>query len=159
MFLSGDLALYLGFASEARFLRFANPNLDFNVSPLPQPATASLKSTYGLVYAFMIPRGAQNGDGGYQAAALLTNSAPQNAAAAATGLAPVALSELSAIPSDPVAAVAHAEALYAKGWLSPQPRDTDSVFSSMITGVISGRLSPSTALTSGESSLTSLLQK
>ncbi|MFA6503072.1 MAG: extracellular solute-binding protein [Candidatus Paceibacterota bacterium] len=158
-FLAGDLALYLGFVSEARFLRAANPNLDFNVSQLPQLATSNLKSTYGLVYAFMVPRGAKNPNGGYQAAVVLTSAASQDAAAAATGLAPAVLSQLSSVPSDPVAAVAYAEALYAKGWLSPVPRDTDSVFSSMITGVISGRLLPSTALTSGEGSLTSLLQK
>lgn len=158
-FLSGDLALYLGYASEARYLRAANPNLDWNVSPLPQPATASLKSAYGLVYAFLIPRGAKNGNGAYQAAALLTSSAAQDSAASATGLAPAVLSQLGSAPADPVAAVAYAEALYMKGWLSPAPRDTDTVFSGMISSVISGRLSPSTALTSGENSLTSLLQK
>ncbi|HUY05263.1 MAG TPA: extracellular solute-binding protein [Candidatus Paceibacterota bacterium] len=158
-FLAGDLALYIGYASEARFLTAANPNLDFNVSPLPQPATATLKSTYGLVYAFMIPRGAKNMSGAYQAAVLLSGSAAQNVAAPALGLAPAALTPLTTAPADPVAAVAYAEALYAAGWLSPAPADTDTVFSSMITSVISGRLTPDNALTSGENSLTSLLQK
>ncbi len=158
-FLSGDLALYLGYASEARFLTSANPNLNFNVSPLPQPATAKLKSAYGLAYALMIPRGAKNAGGAYQAAALLTNPNEQMIATAVTGLAPATLAQLGVAPSDPVAAVAYAEALYAKGWLSPAASDTDSVFSGMITGVISGRLTPSSALTSGENSLSALLQK
>lgn len=158
-FLAGDLALYLGFASEARYLRAANPNLDFAVSPLPQPATAQLKSAYGLVYAFMFPRGAKNTAGAYQAAVLLVNPTEQIAAASATGLAPATLSELAQAPSDPIAAVAYAEALYTRGWLSPAPAATDSVFSGMITNVISGRSTLETALSSAEQSLTALLQQ
>ncbi len=158
-FLSGDLALYLGYVSEARFLRNANPNLDFVVAPLPQPGTATLKSAYGILYSFMIPRGAKNPSGAYQAAALLTSSAEQAIAAQVTGLAPVSLTELSTAPADPVASVAYAEALYANGWLSPTPASTDQVFSSMITGVITGRFTPATALSSGENSLNLLLQK
>lgn len=158
-FLAGDLALYLGYASEARFFAQANPNLNFDVTHVPQPATATAKSVYGLVYSFMIPRGAGNAAGAYQAAALLTNSAEQTAAAAATGLAPATLNQLAQPPSDPVGAVAYAEALYASGWLSPAPVDTDSVFSGMIGNVISRRSSIAIALASAGQTLTSLLQK
>ncbi len=158
-FLAGDLALYLGYVSEARFIASANPNLNFNVTPLPQPATANLKSAYGLLYSFMIPRGAKNPTGAYQSAALLTGLAAQSAAASATGLAPATLRVLATVPADPVAVVAYAEALYTKGWLSPMPTAVDPIFSSMITGVMSGRLSPATALTLSEGTLTSLLQK
>lgn len=158
-FLAGDLALYLGYVSEARFLTSANPNLDFAVAPIPQPATASAKRTYGLVYSFMIPRGAKNSAGGYQAAALLTGSAVQIIAAEATGLAPATLTQLATVPADPVAAVAYAEALYAAGWLSPAPADTNRVFSGMIADVISGRSSLETALASAERAMTALLQQ
>ncbi|MFZ1074894.1 MAG: extracellular solute-binding protein [Minisyncoccia bacterium] len=158
-FLNGDLALYIGYASEAQYFAAANPNLDFQVSPLPQPATATGKSTYGLLYAFMIPRGAKNASGAYQAAVLFTNSAEQSAAAGATGLAPATLSQLSTAPSDPTAAVAYTEALYAKGWLSPAPTDIDTVFSGMIGNVISGRLTLQAALANAESALNSLLQQ
>lgn len=159
MFLNGDLALYLGYVSEASFLKAANPNLDFAVAKLPQPATAKFKSAYGLLYSFMIPRGANNASGAYLAAALMSTSAMQTAAASLTGLAPAALDPLSNPPADPIAAIAYAEALYAAGWLSPAPAEIDAVFSSMITGVISGRLTPDTALTAGESALSALLQK
>lgn len=157
-FLAGDLALYLGYASEARYLRSANPNLDFDMTPLPQPAIATVKSAYGLIYAFMIPRGAPNATGAFQAAVLLTNSAEQTVAASNTGLAPATLTQLSVAPADPIAAVAYAEALYTRGWLSPMPVDTDAIFSSMITDVISGRSTLETALVSAERSLSSLLQ-
>ncbi len=157
-FLAGDLALYLGYASEARYMREANPNLNFDVSPLPQPATAQLKRSYGLVYAFMAPRGASNPAGAYQAAALLVNPTEQTAAASYTGLAPASLTALTTVPDDPVAAVAYAEALYTSGWLSPAPADTNRVFSGMIQDVISGRSSLNTALGSAERSLNALFQ-
>lgn len=158
-FLAGDLALYIGYASESRFLTAANPNLDFIMTPLPQPATANFKNVYGLIYAFMIPRGAKNASGAYQAAALLTSSTAQTAAAPVLGLAPATLTPLATLPTDPSAAIAYREALYTHGWLSPAPADTNAIFSSMISSVISGRLTPDRALTSSESSLTALLQK
>ncbi|MBI4065840.1 extracellular solute-binding protein [Candidatus Kaiserbacteria bacterium] len=159
MFLNGDIALYLGYASEVRYLRSANPNLDFNVTAIPQPATAAAKRAYGLFYAFMIPRGAKNPSGAYQVAALLTNPDEQSGFASYTGLAPVNLNVFSAPPDDPIAVVAHNEALYAKGWLSPMPSDTDAVFSGMINNVTSGRSTIEDALASGERALNALLQQ
>lgn len=160
MFLSGDLALHLGYASRARFLATANPNLDFAVTPVPQSATAKKKSVYGLVYAFMIPRGTGNAAGAYQAAVLLTNPGEQSAAASATGLAPATVSELAKVSStDPVAAVAYTEALYSEGWISPSPVDTDRIFSSMIGNVISGHSTLDTALTDAARSLSAVLQQ
>ena len=158
-FLSGTLGLYLGYASEAQFLSAANPNLSFNVTPLPQPATATGKSTYGLAYAFFIPRGAKNSGGAYQAAVLFSNTAEQQVFSAATGLAPAARSALSSPPaSNPAAAVSYASALYAEGWLSPAPATTDTIFSGMITNVITGRSTLQTALSTAEQLLSAQLQ-
>lgn len=158
-FLSGDLALYLGYASEARFFEKANPNLTFIVSPIPEPATATTKTTYGLLYSFMIPHGSKNAGGAYQTAVALTSVPAETTMASATGLAPATLTNLVSAPSDPIASVAYREALYSKGWLSPAPASTDTVFSGMIGNVISGRTTLTTALTSAESALTSLLQQ
>jgi maltose-binding protein MalE len=158
-FLAGDLALYFGYLSEAPRLRAANPNLDFEVSPLPQPANAKLKSGYGLVYGFLFPRGSANINGAYQVATRLSSSKEQSLSAGITGLAPTAFSSLSAAPGDPVAAVGYEAALYSKGWLSPAPGDTDAVFSGMIGNVISGRSTIQSALSSAESALTALLQR
>ncbi|MDP2655189.1 MAG: extracellular solute-binding protein [bacterium] len=159
MFLVGDLALYLGHVSEARYLRSANPNLNFNVALLPQRATAQVKNVYGNIYSFMISRGAKNGAGAYQVAVILSNSDEQSVASSLTGLAPVNLNVLATTPIDPIATVAYSEALYTHGWLSPAPEDTDVIFSSMINNVISGRLTLEAALGSAERALTALLQQ
>ena len=160
MFLTGDLALYIGYASRARYLKAANPNLDIGTTPIPQPATTKARSVYGLAYAFMIPRGAGNAAGAYQTATLLIEPRNQAVAAKTTGLAPATLTTLAVVPSDdPAAAVAYAEALYTKGWLSPSPLSTDQIFSRMIGNVVSGRSSFDTALNSAGQSLGALLQQ
>ncbi len=157
-FLSGDLALYIGYASEAVYFKKANPNLDFAVSPLPQPLTGSTKNAYGLLYSFMISRGAKNPSGAYQVATLFASSDAQGPSASLTGLAPANLGQLAKTPSDPILAVAYSEALYTKGWLSPSGTNVDSVFSSMINSVVSGKYSVTMALSSAESALRALLQ-
>lgn len=156
-FIAGDLALYLGFASEAAYLRAANPNLNFDVAPVPQPATASAKGTYGLVYAIAIPRGSANPAGAYEAAAALSNTTEQQILAMATGLAPATRAALATEPQNPILAIAFKSALYARGWLSPAPSDTDRIFGAMISNVISGRLTLDAALSSAEASLNNLL--
>lgn len=158
MFYTGDLALYIGYASEARYLRAANPNLNFSVSPIPQSAVAKAKSVYGLLYAFMMPRGAKNIQGAYQVATMLTGAG--SIAAQSTGLAPATLNNLAQVPpTDPIATVSYAEALYSKGWISPVSTATDQIFSGMIGSVISGRSSLGTALGTAERSLGALLQQ
>ncbi|MBI2409489.1 extracellular solute-binding protein [Candidatus Kaiserbacteria bacterium] len=157
-FLVGDLGLYLGYISEARYLRAANPNLDFIAVAVPQPATAREKSVYGLMYALMIPNGARNPAGAYQAAALISNNGGQ-VFAAATGLAPATLQALAVPPDDPTLSLAYAEALYTKGWLSPARERTDAIFSGMINAVTSGRATPDAALSTAEMALGALLQQ
>jgi ABC-type glycerol-3-phosphate transport system substrate-binding protein len=158
-FVAGDLALYLGFASESRVLSALNPNLNYNVAQLPQPATATGKVTYGLVYALMIPRGARNPSGAFEVAALLTNNVEQEIAATFTSLAPSTRSLLGTLPADPVRSVAYTSALYSKGWLSPAPSAVDQVFSSMIGNVVTGRLETGAALNRAAGALSLLLQQ
>ncbi|MEK7604477.1 MAG: extracellular solute-binding protein [Patescibacteria group bacterium] len=158
-FLSGDLTLHLDYASRARVLRTTNPNLDFTVSAVPQPATANVKRVYGLVYAFMIPRAQVNRTGAFTVATLFTGSDAQRIASAVTGLAPSTLTELSVAQNDPTAAVVNSEALYTSAWLSPAPERVDQVFSSMIGNVMSGRFSIPVALSTAEQSLNAALQQ
>lgn len=157
-FLQGDVALYLGYISEARYFQNANPNLDFGVSILPQPGLATVKSTYGRLYSFIIPHGAKNSAGAYTVAVEFTTSASQKALAQSTGLAPVMRAELANPPAEAVASVAYSEALYTHVWLSTTAASTDTVFSAMIGNVISGRLTRDTALTAAEHTLSTLLQ-
>ncbi len=159
MFQTGDLALYLGYASEARSLAALNPNLNFKVTTLPQPGTAKLKTTYGQLYGLMISRGSKNAIGAFKVMAKLTSAPEQGKIAGYTGLAPAVRTALTTLPADPAASVAYTSALYTRGWLSPAPVLTDPVFSSMIGNVMTGRISPESALNRAAASLSSLLRQ
>jgi multiple sugar transport system substrate-binding protein len=157
-FLGGNLALYIGLASEASFLKEANPNLNFDVAPLPQATNAVNKVTFGDVYAFAIPHGSKNSAGAYGAAIALVDPTAMTALATSLSLAPARSSLLASAPADPFDAVFYNQALISSGWLSPAPADTDRIFGAMITDVITGRVSLTQAIVSAENALTAALQ-
>jgi len=156
-FLSGDLAFYPGFASEAQGLKDANPNLDFDMAAMPQAGLVSGRVTYGLAYVFAIPKVSANKSGAYSTAVSLTSSTILPALAEALGQAPAVRSLLTPKADDPYEPVYYPEALNVKGWLSPAPSVVDSVFSAMITNVVSGRLQARDALSNADQSLNAAL--
>ncbi|MES2225939.1 MAG: extracellular solute-binding protein [Patescibacteria group bacterium] len=138
-FLSGDLVLYPGFASELPQLKASNPNLDFDMAPIPQPQTAATSLTFGHVYAFAIPKASKNPAGALTIAQAL--AAPSYAVHAASefGMAPALRSSLTPSTNDRYQPVFFPQALIARGWLSPSPSVTDQIFSTMIGSITSGR--------------------
>jgi len=154
-FTSGDLALYLGFASEEPFLAAANPNLDFDMAAVPQPAMSQVRTTYGRAYAFAIPKATRNETGGIAVARALTTKELALQAAHALSMAPAERALLSPAANDKFAAVFYPEALVAKGWLSPLPERTDSIFAAMIGTILSGRSSVQDALEKANQALDS----
>lgn len=54
-FISGNLAFYIGFASEASYIKSANQKLYFDYTLLPQVAGSKVSATYGKLYTvFML---------------------------------------------------------------------------------------------------------
>jgi ABC-type glycerol-3-phosphate transport system substrate-binding protein len=157
-FVAGDLAFYVGFASEEPLLKASNPNLSFDMAPIPQPQTSAAKADYGLAYAFAIPKASKNQTGAYLVASALASAAQLPAVSQALSMAPANRTLLSSIsPSDAYAPVYYPEALIASGWLSPAPSVTDTIFSAMITSVNSGGLTAVNAIDAADQALDSVL--
>lgn len=152
-FISGDLALYLGFASERAQLAAANPNLDFDMSAAPTPGTNATRTTYGRAYGFAIPRATQNGEGALRVALTLSERDSVPLFARAFGMAPAHRGALAPLAGDLYEPVYYPEALVARGWLSPAPRETDRIFATMVNNVLSGREGISNAITTANQSL------
>ena len=138
-FLAGELAMYFGLASEYRDISNKNPNLNFDVAPMPQGSTATIKRTYGNFYGFAIPKASYNPDGAYQA--VLTLTSPEFAAKLAsqyTMISPrrdvIAQGDL-----DPVIQGAMNASLIARGWLDPSAEQTDAILQEMVENVVSNR--------------------
>ena len=156
-FVAGDVALYLGFASERAALSAANPNLDFDMAPAPAPGTLTTRITYAHAYAFAIPKSSKNASGAYRAAIGLTSKDALPAIARGLGMAPATRAFLSPAKDDLYQPVYFPEALIAKGWLSPGTTDTDRVFGTMVENVISGRQNVREALNAADQALTQAL--
>ncbi len=156
-FIGGTLAFYPGFASELPELKAANPNLDFDMVPMPQPQTSAQKATYGRAYAFAVPKASANSSGALAVALALANSSRALATAQALTMAPATRASLGAPSTDRYQPIYFPQALLAKGWLSPSPADTDRIFSTMISNITSGRMGVDAALTSANQAIDAAL--
>ncbi|MEK7510914.1 MAG: extracellular solute-binding protein [Patescibacteria group bacterium] len=159
MFATGDLVFYLGFASERDAIVATNPNLAFDMAAVPQPGTASTRSTYGRIYALAVPKASKNPNGAYEVALALTQSDVLPLIARGAGMAPGVRSLLIPATTDLYEPVYYPEALVARGWLSPAPATLDAIFAAMIGNVTSGRMNTKEALTTADQALTAALSQ
>ena len=138
-FLAGDLATYFGFISEYEDITRKNPNLNFDVSPIPQGSTATIKRTYGEFYGLAIPKAAKNSQGAYAAALTMVRPAYAAEFAERLGLIAPRRDVIAAGNTNPIIQTALSAALIARGWLDPNPVASDEIFLEMIEDVVSNR--------------------
>ena len=139
MFLSGDLSIYFGFASEAKSLKFKNPNLNFDVAPFPQSRTGSRKITFGKMTGLAILKNSKSVAASYAVAVDLT-SLPMQIEFLKSLNEPSARRDLLVRPgTDVFTPTFNSSALYAKAWIEPNNTITDTLFQNLIESITSGR--------------------
>lgn len=138
-FLSGDLALYFGFASELPELRLKNPNLNFDIAAMPQSKDYTKNITFGRVVALAIPRNSQKIAQAFRVANILTGSTSISGLSKTTGLPPVRRDLLASKPSEQYAALFYDGAIQSRAWLAPEPGRLNPIFKEMVESVTSGR--------------------
>ena len=137
-FLSEDLAMYFGFASEYSDIKTKNMNLNFDVANIPQ-FDAGNTSVFGNIYAFGILKGSPNIAQALSTIYLFTSQEIENIFTSNTGFAP-ARKDLLALPgANSIKSVVNSSALISKGWLDPDYLETSKIFQSMIEDISSGR--------------------
>lgn len=156
-FTAGKLAVYFGYASELSAVRNANPNLDFDLAPMPQ--AEGRKATFGRMHAIVILKSSRNVAAAFSAAATLTNSASQAKWIAVSGLPPVRRELVGKTPGDAYKEVINQSALIAQGWLEPDPKATDGIFTRMVESVTSGKLRASEAVRQASQEIDNLLNR
>jgi ABC-type glycerol-3-phosphate transport system substrate-binding protein len=139
LFTAGDLAIYFGFASEFETIVKSNPNLNFNISPLPQLRDANTKITYGRMSAFTIPINSKNQTGALAVGLALTNIESIMQSSLDFNLPPVRRDILVNKPTDAINSVFYDSALMSKSWLDPDSEKTNDIFRNLIESVTSGR--------------------
>ena len=156
-FIAGDVALYFGFASELSEIRRQNPNLNFDVAPLPQANADGTKVAYGRTSGLVIMRGSDNASGAYLTALALSGGEAQSILRDLSVLPPVRRDLLASRPSDAFRSIFYDSALMARAWLDPDPQQTTSIFSEMVNTVTSGRARESEAVNTADARLRNLL--
>ncbi|HEU0081206.1 MAG TPA: extracellular solute-binding protein [Candidatus Paceibacterota bacterium] len=155
-FAAGRLGLYFGYASELSSIRAANPNLNFDVAPLPQ--TGQKKVTFGSMTAIALLKASKNLNAAFMAAATLTSAPVQQAWVEASGYAPVRRDMLASLPGDAYKAVFYQSALTSNAWLDPNREGTDDVFWRMIENVTSGKLRVSESVRAASQEIDGLIR-
>ena len=157
-FLAGDLALYFGRASEVRSLQNGNPNLNFDVAEIPQNDGAPTKKGYGRFYGLALMKSSSNPVGAQSVLLQLSAQDQSNAYASYFDLGPVYRASHNTPPSDPFLAIVYRAALVARGWLDPDPVQSDAVLRSIVDDVTSGRQPVTGAINDAQQRLQQLIQ-
>jgi ABC-type glycerol-3-phosphate transport system substrate-binding protein len=139
-FISGDLAVYFGFGSEAANIDKKNPNLNFDITMVPQGGAATALRTYGEFYGFAIPRAAPNQQGAFAAASTIASQKYANELTRELDLAPVRRDLVSQGDSSPYRSAMLQSSLIARGWLDPDPEASSGIFLQMVEDVVSNRI-------------------
>lgn len=155
-FASGDLALYVGYASELPLLNNLNPNLNFSVAALPQIRGGERSLTFGHSYAFSIPIASANPNGALSTAFILAGSGPSALLSQARGT-PSPRRDVLAVAVDGPDAAFRDMAIIARGWLDPDTTATAQIFKGMIEGVTTGSRRLSEAVGQADKELGNLL--
>jgi len=139
-FLSGDLALYFGFGSEAENIDKKNPNLNFDIAMVPQGGAATALRTYGKFYGFAIPRASLNSQGAFAAAQTISSAKYADELTQGLNVSPVRRDLLAKGDSNQYRSAMMQSALIARSWLDPEPAASDAIFMRMVEDIVSNRI-------------------
>lgn len=156
-FRSGDLALYLGFASELFEIQEKNPNLNYDVSLLPQIRGSEAQKTFGSMQAFAVLKNSNKVSSAYGVISILTEKDTLELWEARTGLPPVRRDMVNKKQTDAFKSVFYKSAVISGAFIDPEPSSTEEIFRAMVEDVTSGRERISAAVLSAQSKISRLL--
>lgn len=158
-FIAGELALYFGKASELERIRKKNPNLDFDVTLMPQISETSIKYTYGSMVGVAISKQTKNIAAAINVASKLSGRDISEKLTRDLFVAPVRYDLLKNKPDDAHLTTFYNSAIIANAWVDPDPEATDMLFKNMVRSINTGSLSTSDALQRMNTDLNAILNR
>lgn len=137
-FLSGTLATYFGFSSELADIRIKNPNINFDVAPLPQLRNGNIKAAYAKMNGFSIVRSSPNPNAVFQVISILTDPTNLSELNQTLYLPTVRRDVIAQGSNDPYITIFNQAALIARTWLDADTAKSRDIFGRMIQAVTSG---------------------
>lgn len=157
-FLSGNLALYIGQASELFSIQQKNPNLNFDVTNIPQIRGNIDKVDFAHIYATAIVKQSKSIPGAFTLMTSLTEAPALSALSAVTNLPSARRDLLSQTPNDPYQVIFYNSALIAHAFVDPDPTLTSGIFRDMINSITGGQSQISESVRSASQSLNDALK-
>jgi len=158
MFAMGNLALYLGHASEYETLKKKNPHLNFDVTLVPQARDAGRKLTFGNMQSLAILKSSKNNSASIAAIQILSGKETASSISSTLGLPPARRDLLAKKPPESHLSTFFNSAVISKGWLDPSPSETNEIFDGIVRDITSERRNIGVAVGNGNALMTQLLK-
>ena len=157
-FLSGNLAMYIGFASEIFSIQQKNSNLNFDVTYVPQIRDAPKKTVFAHMYSLAIVKQSKQASAALLAIKALTEPESIRALESVTNLPPLRRDLLADKPTDAFRIVFYNSALISRSWIDPNATESSNTFRDMIGSITSGRSRLLEALDQADNELSAQLR-
>ena len=153
--------MYIGYASEFNLIEQQNPNLNFDVAPLPHLSNGQGENltTFARVYALAIPTVSKNPQDALVIQQILTTEYASSILSDYIGLPSPYNSLLATVPKNATKTTFRNSAIMARSWLDPNPAATYAIIAKMINSVVSGEKRMSEAISRAQKELEVLLSK
>lgn len=158
-FVSGKLATYFGFSSELFSLRDRNPNLSYDVAPLPQFRTGGRAATYGRMFAFSLVKQSKQTNAAFQIIYTLVDPQFLESLTNDSYLPSVSRSLIARGSKDAYIQAFNEQALIARSWLDADPNASRRIFGEMIQAITTGSKSVYEALNDASLQYDDVLRK
>ena len=159
VFANGDLAIYFGFASEFTNIKEKNPNLNFGVALLPQPAGDKIYNTFGNMLGLAIIKNSKDPAGAYTVLNTLASAEAVPYWKDILNVPSARRDVLGQIDANAIKTVFNQSAVMSKGWFDPNKVETSAIFQEMIESYTTGRVSLEQAVSTASDQIDSLLLK
>lgn len=139
-FITGDLGMYFGYASEAFGIRAQNPNLNFDVSLVPQSNSEQNENVvFGRMLGLAIPKTSQVVPSAFNTISKLSGPESVKLVSEMVGLPSVRRDVIVQNAASSFQDVFNMSALWSRGFLDPDKGQTNTLFKDMIESVTTGR--------------------
>ncbi len=160
LFIQNKLGLYFGYASELGPIREKSPNLNFDVTYMPQlrPAigSAGVNMTFGKLYGLGVLKTSKSVTNAVVAESAMVGAQSLSFWSQESGLPSVRRGVASPDPSNSADTIFYTSALWSRGWSDVNGQATEDIFKTMIESVTSGQTSADQAVNDANRRLGSL---
>ena len=159
-FILGDLAFYLGFASELPQISARNPNLNFDIANVPQLSGSRKVTTFSRFNSLVVSKHSGNSTTAIVAMGMLANGDFASQLSSLLALPPVRRDLLKTPPADTSWwPIFYDASLQGRSWLDPSPDETREIWRTMVRDITSGRSSVNEAVLDAHGKLDIVLDK